>query len=237
MAARLFNGMNRKFAFLLIPGALSIVAILVRWNAESVGAAPTPEAEFEIGQDLYALLADEKVLPADRLEEVRRLLIDDGKISLCEFESLGLSQNAGLNSKQQLFQRLKPELAKGIFLHPDEPKVLDVFSICTLKPPQTETDPIEVGGATYQLRHFHFCGYKRVSGFSLYRNGEEINSVRHFGHGSAEANVNPGNICYFRRDLSSAEAYRLLQAFYDGAIDARAFFFAIIEPTALQYGS
>lgn len=228
--------MNWKCALLWISGTLAIAAsaaIVVRHNAESVSAAITPDPEFEIGQDLYALLADDHAFPSDQLDQVRRLLIDDGRISLREFESLGLPVKLGLNSKQQLLKRLNPEPMAGVFLHSGEPRVPNAFSVdvCRLAPPRTQTDPVEMGGSTYQLRHLHYCGWERVSGFSIYRNGEEVNCVRHFGLGSAEVFVTRGKTCYVRRDLTSAEAYRLLQAFYDGTIGARDFISAIIEPT------
>lgn len=80
--------------------------------------------------------------------------------SLREFESLGLPVKPGLNYKQQLFKRLSPELLALVVLHPGEPRATTAFSadVCALEPPRTQTEPVEIGGSTYQLRHFHYWG-------------------------------------------------------------------------------
>ncbi|MBP89418.1 MAG: hypothetical protein CMJ64_22355 [Planctomycetaceae bacterium] len=226
--------MYRRCIALLIVGMIAAVALVVpTWSSPSVTLVTAETRPSEISQQQYALLANPETFPEERLGAVRPLLVDDGKISPLEFASLGFPAVEATSSKRELLKRLEPELITGVFLHPDEPREVMAFSadICSLHPPREETELVTVGETTYQLRGFHFCGCERISGFSVYRNGVEVNSVRHFGHASAEVLLNNGNSCQFREDLSSDEASRLLEAFYDGNIPDHVFISSIIKPS------
>jgi hypothetical protein len=224
--------MKRSHVVVVMAVSLAAGGLFV-WARSSISTAETHA--LEIGEEQYARLANSDDFPDERLDEVRRLLVDDGRISPQEFKSLRLPEDAATNSKKLLFDRLQPPRNIGVLLHPDEPLNETGFSpaICTLTPPRAESELIRVGESTFQLCGIHYCGKQQVSGFGVCRNGEVVNDVRYFGHSSAEVFVRDSFPCLFRTDLTSRDAYQLLEDFYDGKISDEQFFNSIIDPVAL----
>lgn len=191
----------------------------------------------EIGERQYSLLANPHTLPDDRLEEVRQLLVDDGRISPAEFESLNVEDAEEASAKKLLIKRLTPELIEGMALHPHEETQCFYYESCPREIPRTQSNEIVLHDQTYQVRDIHFCGSKLVSGFRIYRNGTKWNTVKYFGHSHAQVFSHDEFPNLVRTDMSSEEAYRLLLAFYDREISDEEFLCSILDPDQIAAAS
>ncbi len=224
--------MRRSYFVFTLVAAIGGSALLIGTRLSS---SETELNDPEISPQQYALLTNPDTIPDQRLDEVRQLLVDDGKISPEEFESLHICDAESESAKLVLFRRLNPDVLPGTRLHPNETPVWDgsTCGFTMAAPPRTESKVVTLGESTYQLRQLHFCGTKRVSGFFVYRDGKLWNTVRFFGHAGAVVYVNNGNPSLMRKDLNSEEAYRLLEAFYDDDISDKRFLSSIIDPAVI----